>query len=585
MTFEPLRHPLRHLPAGLPSLRRLAERVWAIEHAFERARAEAKPEEDTRVRIFFILAAFGLAFAAMSVGATRAALKPSSDELESLPAPVAARADLVDRNGQLLATNLVHYGLYVDPDEVWDRKEARRALLAAQPAISAERLDKALNGEHLAYVLGGLTPQERDRIHGLGLPGVSFQEEDRRVYPLGAVASHVIGFADSGGRGVAGIERSFDQQIEQAGRSGAPVALSIDLRVQGALEDELFHAAQAQQAPAVGVVTDVRTGEILALASWPNFDPNDPVAAGDAGRLDRAAASVYEMGSTFKVFTMATALDSGAATLATTFDARQPLRLGSRAIHDDEAQNRVMTLKDVFIHSSNIGTAKLALAMGRDTLVRYFDSFGLFRPAEVELAESTHPITPRTWNDNSVASAGFGQAISVTPLQLAEGMGAILNGGTYVPLTLRAMKPGQVPQGRRVVSPAVTRDILYLMRQNVVAGTGGKADAPGLSVGGKTGTGQKVVDHRYSNSHTVASFAAVFPTDGPVDAKRYFVLILIDDPKGDAESHGVRTGAMVSAPVAGRVIDRIAPFLGVPRSAAAPVAKTVVEERPEGLGQ
>jgi cell division protein FtsI (penicillin-binding protein 3) len=586
VTFETLRYPLRHLPSGAPSLRRLAERVWAIEHAFERARAQAKPEEDTRVRIFFILAAFGLAFTAMALGATRAALKPSADELESAPAPIASRADLVDRNGRLLATNLVHYGLYVDPDEVWDRRQARRALLAAAPAISPERLDRALNGEHLAYVLGGLTPQERDRIHALGLPGVSFQEEDRRDYPLGAVAAHVIGFADGGGRGVAGIERSLDQPIVQAGRAGAPIALSIDLRVQSALEDELFHAAEAQQAAgAVGLVTDVRTGEILGMASWPTFDPNDPVAGGDAGRLDRAAASVYEMGSTFKVFTMATALDSGAATLASTFDARQPLRIGSRAIHDDDAENRVMTLKDVFIRSSNIGTAKLALAMGRDTLVKYFDTFGLFRPAEVELAESSHPITPRTWSDNTVASTAFGQAISVTPLQLAEGYGAILNGGTYVPLTLRALKPGQAPQGRRVVAPATTRDILYLMRQNVVAGTGGKADVPGLSVGGKTGTGQKVVDGRYSNSHTVASFAAVFPTDGPIDAKRYFVLILIDDPRGDKESSGLHTGGMVSAPVAGRVIDRIASFLGVPRSDEPAVSKTAVEERPEGLGQ
>jgi cell division protein FtsI (penicillin-binding protein 3) len=292
------------------------------------------------------------------------------------------------------------------------------------------------------------------------------------------------------------------------------------------------------------------------------------------------------MGSTFKVFTMAAALDTGSASLQTSIDASQPLRLGSRAIHDDHAENRVMTLKDVFIHSSNIGTAKLALAMGRDSLVRYFDSFGLFKPAEVELAESTRPLVPRTWSDNTVASAAFGQAISVTPLQLAAGYGAIMNGGTYVPLTLKPLKPGEAPpEGRRVVSAATARDMLYLMRQNVLAGTGGRADAQGLSVGGKTGSAQKVIDGRYSNNRTVASFAAVFPTDGPIDAKRYLVLILIDDPKGDAESSGVRTGGMVSAPVAGRVIDRIAPFLGVQRTAAPSVAKTAVAEAVEGVGQ
>jgi cell division protein FtsI (penicillin-binding protein 3) len=574
------------LPMGLPRLRWVAEQLWSIEHAFERAKAQAKPEEDTRVRIFFILAAFGFAFGAMALGATRAALAPGADSSATLPAAVASRADLVDRNGQLLASNLVHYGLYVDPDEIWDVAEARRQLLAADPSINPQRLERALTGERRTYVLGGLTPQERDRIHALALPGVSFEEEDRRVYPLGSTAAHLLGFADTGGRGIAGVERAFDRDIQQAGRAGAPVQLSIDLRVQSALEDELFRAAQAQSAAgAVGLVTDVRTGEILGMASWPTYDPNDPGAGGDQGRLNRAAASVYEMGSTFKVFTMASALDSGSASLQTSIDASQPLHLGSRAIHDDHAQNRVMTLKDVFIHSSNIGTAKLALAMGRDTLVRYFDAFGLFKPAEVELAESTHPIVPRTWSDDTVASVSFGQAISVTPLQLAAGYGAILNGGTYVPLTVRKLAPGEVPEGRKVVSPATTRDVLYLMRQNVLTGTGVKADAPGLSVGGKTGSAQKVIDGRYSNNRTVASFAAVFPTDGPIDEKRYFVLILIDDPKGDAESSGVRTGGMVSAPVAGRVIDRIANFLNVPRSPVSPTARSTVEAALEREGE
>jgi cell division protein FtsI (penicillin-binding protein 3) len=216
----------------------------------------------------------------------------------------------------------------------------------------------------------------------------------------------------------------------------------------------------------------------------------------------------------------------------------------------------------------------LALAMGRDTLVRYFDAFGLFKPAEVELAESTHPIVPRSWSDNTVASASFGQAISVTPLQLAAGYGAVLNGGTFVPLTVRKLKPGEVPEGRKVVSPATTRDMLYLLRQNVMTGTGAKADVAGYSVGGKTGTAQKVIDGRYSKNRTVASFAAVFPTEGAIDAKRYFVLILVDDPKGSAESSGVRTGAFVAAPVAGRVISRIAPFLGVPRTNEPAVSAT-----------
>ncbi len=575
------------LPLSLPGGRWLADRIWAVEHAYERAKAEARPEEDTRVRIFFVLAVFGCTFAAMAIGAGRAALFSGADTSATQPEVAASRADLVDRDGRLIASNIVHYGLYIDPDEVWDRNEARRALLLAAPGLNPQKLDKALTGEHRTYVLGGLTPQDRAKLHALGLPGVSFEEEDKRVYPLGTQAAHLIGFTDSGGRGIAGIERALDREIQQAGQGGAPVSLSIDLRVQAALEDELSQAAVAQGAAgAVGIVTDVKTGEILALSSWPSFDPNAPAALSDNDRLDRAAAQTYEMGSTFKVFTLSAALDTGAASLQSTFDASRPLRIGSREIHDDHPENRVMTLRDVFIKSSNIGTAKLGLAMGRDTLVRYFDAYGLLRPAEVELAESTHPIVPRTWNEDTVASTAFGQAISITPLQLAAGMGAAVNGGTYLPLTLRKLAPGEAPAGRRVISVATSRAMLDLMRQNVQMGTGKFADIAGLSVGGKTGTAQKVIHGRYAQNRTVSSFAAVFPTEGAMDAQRYFVLILIDDPKGDKASLGLRTGAYVAAPVAGRVIDRIAPFLGVRRgemSSVVPNAKAATLD--DGAGE
>jgi cell division protein FtsI (penicillin-binding protein 3) len=554
------------LQAQIPTFRWLAERVWSVEHAFERAKAEARPEEDTRVRILMVLGAFALVFGLLSLGAARAALF-SGRATASGPATAAAasRADLVDRNGALIATNLVHYGLYVDPDEVWDVEQTRRALLSVAPQLNPERLRKALTADHQSYLLGGLTPQDRDRIHALGLPGISFAEEDKRVYPLGVSTSHIVGFVDSGGQGIAGMERALDAQIRQSGRLGAPVALSIDLRVQGALEDELSNAVVKLEARGgVGIITDTQTGEILALASYPDFDPATAGRATDDQRLDRAAQSVFEMGSTFKVFTLSAALDSGTANMESRYDVSS-LSIGSRVIHDDEHQNRVMTLPEVFIHSSNIGTSKLALQMGGERMVRYFDSFGLFRPAPVELRESAHPIVPRQWNEGTVASASFGHAISVSPLQVAAGMGAILNGGTYVPLTLRKLAPGQAPVGRRVIKASTAETMLGLMRLNVMKGTGSKANVPGLRVGGKTGSANKIVGGRYDGHKVVASFASVFPADGPVNAKRYFVLILIDEPKGNAFSSGQRTAAWTAAPAAGRVIDRIAPFLGVAR--------------------
>lgn len=558
------------LPEPRPAFQWLAERMWSVEHAFERARAQARPGEDTRVRIFMVLCAFALTFAGLAVGASHAALFSGRASVNTPASAAASRGDLVDRNGELIATNLVHYGLYVDPDEVWDVDQTRRALLWAVPGLNESRLQKALTADHQSYLIGGLTPQDRDRIHTLGLPGISFAEEDRRVYPLGASAAHLIGFVDSGGRGISGVERALDARIRDAGREGVPVALSIDLRVQGALEDELRSAVSKLEARAgVGLVTDTSTGEILAIASLPDYAPAAAGRASDDERLNRAAGSVYEMGSTFKVFSLSAVLDSGAATLASRVDVRS-LRIGDRDIHDDERQNRVMTLPEVFIHSSNIGTAKLALQLGGDRLVRYFDAFGLFRPAPVELGESARPLAPRSWSQSTVASASFGHAISVTPLQVAAAVGAVANGGTWTPLTVRKASDGQFPRGRRVIRPETARMMLDLMRLNVLKGTGAKADVTGLRVGGKTGSAEKAVAGRYERHRVVASFASVFPTDGPINRKRYLVLILVDEPKGNAYSSGQRTAAWTAAPVAGRVIERIAPFLGVARTFEAP---------------
>ena len=551
-----------------PSWRWLARRVWSVEHAFERIKAEGRAEEDTRVRIFFVLAAFGVAFLILAFGAARAALFSGNGPAAMGPVAAAERADLVDRNGLLITANLTHYKLYIDPDEVWEPAETRRALMSVLPRVPAERLRKAIEGDQRAFVAGGLTPQERQRVHALALPGIQFEEEDRRAYPLGTSAAHLVGFTDAGGKGLSGVERALDAEIRQAGRDGRSLALSIDLRVQAALEDELQGAAIDQGARgAVGIVTDVRTGEVLGMASFPTFDPNRAGRATDDQRLNRAAQAVYEMGSTFKVFTLAIGLDSGAANRGTTFDATAPMKLGGRTVRDFHGTNRVMTLEDIFIHSSNIGTSRLALQVGAPTVTQYFERLGLLQPASIELLESARPIRPRRWDENTLASTSFGHAISVSPLALVQAMGAILNGGRMTPLTIRRLDNADRPEGRRIVSEETSRVILDLMRMNVVRGTGSKANAAGLRVGGKTGSANKIVGGRYSETVLVSSFAAVFPTDGPIDRDRYLVLILLDEPKGSAASGGARTGGWTAAPAVGRVIERIAPFVGVRRAA------------------
>jgi cell division protein FtsI (penicillin-binding protein 3) len=572
--------------AGLP--RWLIERLWGLEHAFERARASGRVEDDTRLRIFFVLVLFSLVFFTLAIGATRAALFSDARLSGSGAYLGASRADLVDRNGMLLAADLLHYGLYIDPREIWDTAETRRSLLKALPDLEPMRLERALRGNRRIFVIGALTPEERNRVHELGLPGVTFEPEQRRVYPLGPSAAHIIGFSDAGGEGLSGAEAAFNDDIRARARGGQAMPLSIDLRVQGALEDELWKAVtEFRPKGAVGLVTDVHTGEILGLASWPVFDPNKPGKAGVYAQTNRAAATVYEMGSTFKGFTVAIGLDTGVATPESTFDATQPFKLGYRTIHDYHAARKVLTLVEVFQHSSNIGTAKLAVGIGPERMGRYFDGLGLTKSAKVELIETARPLTPKVWNEDAVASTSFGHGINVTPLALARAYGAVLNGGKVIPLTIHKLQPGAKVDGPRVMSEKTSLQMLSIMRANVTGGSGTSANIPGLSVGGKTGTGEKYdpAIRNYNHDKQVSSFAAVFPTTGDVNAKRYFVLVLLDEPHASANSAGYSTGGWVAAPAAGRVIERIAPFLGVKRRNDVGQAMPVEPPKPEEVGE
>jgi cell division protein FtsI (penicillin-binding protein 3) len=536
-----------------------------MEHAFERSRTSGKAEDDTRLRIFFVLALFAFAFLTLGLAATKAALFSGLGRgVETTPPLANARADLVDRNGQILAVDLVRYGLYLDPRDVSDPAGTEQAILTVLPSITPARLAKVLAGDRREYLIGGLTPQIRARVHDLALPGVDFEEETGRVYPLGQTAAHLIGFSGKDGTGLAGAERALDGQIRS---SAGPVPLSVDLRVQGALQDELAAAASTFNiAGGAGMVVNVRTGEILAMASWPAFDPNAPGAAAPAAMVNHAAATVYEPGSVFKVFTLAMGIDSGVATVDTKFDVHTPLALPGQTIHDFDKGDSELPLWAVFTHSSNIGAARLGLLAGADRMNRYFHSFGLFAAAPSELVESARPLTPRRLSQNIVATMAFGHAISVSPLAIATGMSAILNGGLYRPLTLRKLDAGAAPApARRVISVSTSRTMLNLMRLNVTDGTGRKADIAGYRVGGKTGTATKIVGGHYDKSKNLSSFAAVFPTDGPLDADRYYVLIMLDEPHPTAQTGGFSTGGFTAAPTAGRVIQRIAPLLGVRR--------------------
>ncbi len=547
----------------------LTSAIWWIEHEFERSKAENRPADSVRFRMVFILAVFVAGFSALALGAGRAALvsKPSAWRA-SLPA--GSRADLVDRHGDLLAIDLPVYNLYLDPALIWDKAETRRVLGPLLPAAAGPRMDETLAGTKRVKIFGPFPQAVRDRIDSLGLPGINFEAEAGRSYPLGSEASHLVGYVRNDGMGMLGAEGALDQQIRtQAGQG--PVVLALDLKVQAALEGELQatvlrHSAKA----AVGLVTNIRTGEILAMASLPDTTP-DRLASDMNANVNKAASARYEMGSTFKIFSLAMGLDSGKVTLDTKYDVGNPLVLSGQTIHDSHSESGFYNLHEVFIHSSNIGAARMALQVGGDIMGPYYEKFGLTRAAPIELRESARPLAPKVWSTNVVANTAFGHGIAVSPLAVAAGVGAIMNGGQYVPLTI-LKRDGPPATVRQVVSQDTSRKMLDLMRANAVEGTGKSAEAaaPGFSVGGKTGTAEKPMNGTYARETLVSSFAAIFPTDTPFGTDKYFVLILVDEPHTSAEAPGRPTGGIVAAPTAGRVINRIAPFLGVSRRSATP---------------
>lgn len=622
-TADPYLDDIRRRPGPLFTGLRGAAR--ALRDSLGRGLADGRSEEDARLRIFFVVAMFSAAFLFLAIGATRAALFPQTEKRHAAPVPVRAdRADLIDRNGEILATDVPRYALYLRPVEITDKAGTLAAIEAVAPSISQTQLENAIEGKargkqtaeavahdhnplrallnallghkavvkgedasgriHAFFVAAGLTPDLKAKLHDLALPGLDFEEESGRFYPMGETAAHVIGYANKDGAGVAGAELGFDGALRGGGGKSS-VPLSLDLRVQSALQDELKAAGDHFAVKdAVGIVVNIRTGEILAMASYPFVDANAPAQiqpgqskeARDWAAVNHAAATVYEPGSVFKVFTVAMGLDAGVAKVTDRFDVHSPIVLPGQIIHDYDKGDSILPLWEVFTHSSNIGAARLGLKAGAETEMRYFRDFGLFAAAPSELVESAHPLIPKRFSDNIVATTAFGHSISVSPLMLATGMSAVLNGGIYRPLTLRRLDSGQAPTpGKRVLQASTSRTMLNLMRLNVTNGTGAGADVEGYNVGGKTGTATKLVNGRYAGGKkNLASFAAVFPTIGRLDEDRYLTLVMMDEPRVTSETGGFTTGGAVTAPIAGKIINRIAPLLGLRRNGTArPVAK------------
>jgi len=480
-----------------------------------------------------------------------------------------ARADITDRNGVLLASSLPTVSLFARPDDLRsarvDPVEAATRLAQVLPELDIADVAALLgSSRQFVYLRRNLTPRQYQDVNALGIPGFQFEKGETRIYPHGPLVAHVVGMTDIDNVGIAGIEKRFESSLRDLRE---PLALSIDIRVQTIVRDQLLRAVEEFKAiGGTGMVMDVRTGELLAMVSLPDFDPNDPPPGTDPALFNRSTKGAYEMGSTFKLFNTALALESGRITMNSSFDATKPLVFAGRVIHDDHAENRWLTVPEILIHSSNIGSARMALEVGTEGQRAFLGRIGMLAPPSIELPEVGAPLIPNPWREINTITIAFGHGLSVTPLQLLTGTAALVNGGDYHPPTLLAHAPGSEIPGFRVVKPTTSAQMRQLMRMVVTEGTGKKADVPGYLVGGKTGTAEKAGRGGYRRKAVLASFIAVFPVDEP----RYAVLIMVDEPQGTRETYGFIAAGWTAAPVAGRVIAQIAPLLGLMPQPPAP---------------
>jgi cell division protein FtsI (penicillin-binding protein 3) len=526
-----------------------------------------------RARVGLAMVAFALIYAVIGGRLVMFALVGDSHggrRTAALDAIATARPDIVDRNGEVLATDVKAPSLFAEPRRIIDKDEAIELLTATLPDLdTAEVRDRVSGKKGFVWLKREITPLQQQEIHRLGIPGIGFLRENKRVYPTGAEVAHLIGLVNIDNQGIAGMEKWLDTNgladLHRAGfatdRLQRPVELSVDLRVEHALRDELLMAKEKYKAKAAsGLVSNVRTGEIVAMVSLPDFDPNNPREAHDPERINRLTTGVYEMGSTFKALTLAMALDSGKATLNTMYDARGALHYGKFAIHDTHPEGRAITLSEVFTFSSNVGAARIALAQGVEAHKAFLRKMGQLDRLRTELPESASPIVPKHWSELNTITIAFGHGIAVAPLQAVMGINAVMNGGYLIPPTFMKRSEEEARAlAKKVLKSETSEKMRYLMRLNAEIGTAKQADVKGYYIGGKTGTAEKVVNGHYSKKQVLNSFTAIIPADNP----QFQVLVMLDEPKALPETHGFITSGWNAVPTGGKVIARIAPLLGI----------------------
>lgn len=529
----------------------------------------------TQTRIRWMIFAIVIGFALVGGRLVQLGMVETDTRIEGQTRDViqASRPPILDRNGLEMAVDIRVPSLFAEPRRIIDVDEAAEALLTVLPDLDPQWLRQRLTGDKgFVWVERELTPAIQERIMRLGIPGIDFITESKRFYPGMNEASHILGSVNIDNQGIAGIERHMDgenvallQELGLArGNALAPVQLSVDMRVQHVVYSELLDALSRYQAiAAAGVIMDVHTGEVLALASLPDFNPNEPATALVKDSFNRVTSGIFEPGSIFKTVTMAGALDSGAVNITDQFDARFGIRFGRYTIDDFHGKHRILSLPEVFKYSSNIGTIRVMQAMGKENYRAFLSRMGFDQRVPFELPEMRLPSVPKDFSEVGAATASFGHGLSVSPLHMVTAYSAFVNGGNYVPPTLYKRNVGEAQQlYRQVLQPRTSEYIRYLLRLNAIdsGGSGSRMNkiALGFRVGGKTGTAEKVVDGRYSSTKVTNFFGSAFPLDNP----RYAMIIMVDEPKRENPQSGTTAG-WNAGEVTGRIIKRIAPMLGI----------------------
>jgi cell division protein FtsI (penicillin-binding protein 3) len=528
----------------------------------EKERLKGDLQETARQRLVVTSAIFIMAFCAVGlrmgyVSLLRDGAEPTQRVAARGGSIQSERADIVDRNGVVFATSVPVMSAFVNPHLLLDTADAARKIVSALPEMKYEEIKEKLDGDKsFIWIKRGLSPREHFLVNRLGIPGLEFQAEERRIYPQGTTGAHIVGYDSIDNAGLAGVERYFDQRLQ----SGEAVQLAIDLRLQRMVEEELVRAVKKFSAiGATAIVMDVTNGEVLAMASLPTYDANKAKTITNEALFNRATLGAYEQGSTFKIFNTAMALDSGKVTLSSVFDATSPIKIDRFTINDDHAQRRPLTVPEIFTYSSNIGSAKMAVeVMGPEGQKAFFEKIGFLKPLTTQLPELAGPLWPRHWVKINTMTIAFGHGISVTPLHMATGAAAMVNGGIlYQPSFVKRTAASE--PGRRVIQAKTSQMMRQLLRLNVIQGTGKNADVKNYEVGGKTGTAEKPSHGGYRQKALISSFVGMFPMSEP----KFLIVVSLDEPKGIAETGGYATGGMVSAPSVKAIIENIVSLYGI----------------------